>query len=182
MRANFFGPPGDTLWNLARLRKDCPRFHHHELDIRDRAGILALLKEIRPAAIVHAAAQPSHDLAAKRPFDDFDVNAVGTFNLLEAARQACPESPFIQMSTNKVYGDAPNRIPLQELATRWDYEHPADQWGIPESFSIDQSKHSIFGASKVAADIMVQEVRPLLWDEDLLPARRLPDRAQSQRG
>ncbi len=156
-RAVFFGPQGDTRWNQARLARELPGFHHHELDIRDRAGVLALVRELRPAVIVHTAAQPSHDRAAAIPFDDFDTNAGGTLNLLEAARQACPESPFIHMSTNKVYGDAPNRIALAELDTRWDYADAAYAHGIAETFTIDQSKHSLFGASKVAGDIMVQE-------------------------
>jgi len=156
-RAAFFGPAGDTRWNQRRLAAELPGFRHHELDIRDRAGVLALLKEIKPDAIVHTAAQPSHDRAAAIPFDDFDTNAVGTLNLLEAARQAAPEAPFAHMSTNKVYGDAPNRIALTELATRWDYADPAYVNGIPENFSIDQSMHSLFGASKVAADVMAQE-------------------------
>ncbi|MDR0353396.1 MAG: NAD-dependent epimerase/dehydratase family protein [Opitutaceae bacterium] len=156
-RAVFFGPQGDTRWNQARLARELPGFHHHELDIRDRAGVLALVRELRPSVIVHTAAQPSHDRAAAIPFDDFDTNAVGTLNLLEAARQACPESPFIHMSTNKVYGDAPNRIALAELDTRWDYADPAHAHGIAETFTIDQSKHSLFGASKLAADILVQE-------------------------
>ena len=156
-RAVFFGPQGDTRWNQQRLAAALRDFRHHELDIRDRAGVLALLKEIRPDVIVHTAAQPSHDRAAAIPFDDFDTNAVGTLNLLEAARQACAESPFVHLSTNKVYGDAPNRIALRELDTRWDYADPAYAQGIPETFTIDQSKHSLFGASKVAADIMVQE-------------------------
>jgi len=156
-RAVFFGPQGDTRWNQQRLEHSLPGFRHHELDIRDRAGVLALLREIRPDAVVHTAAQPSHDRAAAIPFDDFDTNAVGTLNLLEAARQFCPESPFVHLSTNKVYGDAPNRIKLKELATRWDYDDAAYAEGIAESFTIDQSKHSLFGASKVAADVMVQE-------------------------
>jgi len=156
-RAVFFGPQGDTRWNQERLSKDLPNFVHHELDIRDRAGVLALVRGLKPSAIVHTAAQPSHDRAASIPFDDFDTNAVGTLNLLEAARQACPESPFVHMSTNKVYGDAPNRIALAELETRWDYADPTYTHGIPETFTIDQSKHSLFGASKVAADVMVQE-------------------------
>lgn len=156
-RAVFFGPAGDTRWNQRRLERSLREFHHHELDVRDRAGVLALLREIRPGVIVHTAAQPSHDRAAAIPFDDFDTNAGGTLNLLEAARQACPESPFVHMSTNKVYGDAPNRIALRELPTRWDYADPAFEHGIPETFTIDQSKHSLFGASKVAADVMVQE-------------------------
>jgi len=156
-RRQFFGPDGDTSWNQKRLASTLNNYTHHTLDIRDRAGVLALIASLRPTCIVHAAAQPSHDLAARIPFDDFDTNAVGTLNLLEAARQSCPESPFVYMSTNKVYGDAPNHIALRELETRWDYADPQYEHGIPESFSIDQSKHSLFGASKVAADVMVQE-------------------------
>lgn len=156
-RAVFFGPQGDTRWNQARLAREIPGFVHHEIDIRDRSGVARLVHDIRPALIVHAAAQPSHDRAAAIPFDDFDTNAVGTLNLLEAARQWCPESPFVHMSTNKVYGDRPNSISLVELETRWDYADPAFAGGIPESFPIDQSLHSLFGASKVAADVMVQE-------------------------
>lgn len=156
-RAVFFGPAGDTRWNQRRLTDALPQFRHHELDVRDRQGIVDLVRNIRPAVVIHAAAQPSHDLAATIPFDDFDVNAVGTLNLLEAVRQTCIEAPFIHMSTNKVYGDRPNTIPLKELETRWDYNDPAFADGIPESFPIDQSKHSLFGASKVAADILVQE-------------------------
>ena len=156
-RAVFFGPQGDTRWNQERLQRDLTGFVHHELDIRDRNGVLSLIKELRPSVIVHTAAQPSHDRAAAIPFDDFDTNATGTLNLLEVARQVCPESPFVNMSTNKVYGDAPNRIPLRELETRWDYADSAYDNGIPETFTIDQSKHSLFGASKVAADVMVQE-------------------------
>jgi len=156
-RAVFFGPQGDTRWNQQRLTQELRGFVHHELDIRDRAGVLALVRDLKPSVIVHTAAQPSHDRAAAIPFDDFDTNAVGTLNLLEAARQACPESPFVHMSTNKVYGDAPNRIALRECETRWDYVDVTYQHGIPETFTIDQSKHSLFGASKVAADVMVQE-------------------------
>ncbi len=156
-RAVFFGPSGDTRWNQKRLSETISSFTHHELDIRDREGVLKLVAEIRPEVIVHTAAQPSHDRAAAIPFDDFDTNAVGTLNMLEAARRACPESPFIHMSTNKVYGDLPNTIQLKELKTRWDYDDPQYENGIPETFSIDQSKHSLFGASKVAGDVMVQE-------------------------
>ena len=156
-RAAFFGPQGDTRWNQSRLQKQIPDFQHHELDIRDRQGVIDLVASIRPDVIIHTAAQPSHDRAAAIPFDDFDTNAVGTLNLLEAARRACPEAPFVHMSTNKVYGDRPNTIALQELATRWDYADANYEHGIAESFSIDQSKHSLFGASKVAADVMVQE-------------------------
>lgn len=157
MRADFFGPAGDTRWNEARLTKDFSQFSHHEIDIRDRAGVDALVEHLRPNAIVHCAAQPSHDLAASRPFDDFDVNAGGTLNFLEAARKYTPESPFVYMSTNKVYGDAPNEIALHEFETRWDYADPEFSNGIPETFRIDRSKHSLFGASKVAGDVMVQE-------------------------
>ena len=157
-RALFFGPQGDTRWNQSRLAKQLDAaFTHHELDIRDRTGVLNRLQTIRPDAIVHTAAQPSHDRAASIPFDDFDTNAVGTLNLLEATRQACPESPFVHLSTNKVYGDRPNTIALKELETRWDYDDPEYKNGIAENFPIDQSKHSLFGASKVAADVMVQE-------------------------
>jgi CDP-paratose 2-epimerase len=157
MRADFFGPQGDTRWNQRTLLSECPRFTHHELDIRDREGLRQLVATIRPDALIHTAAQPSHDLAAQRPFDDFDVNAGGTLNVLEAVRKHCPDAPFVHMSTNKVYGDGPNRVRLRESATRWDYDDPAYANGISEAFPIDQSKHSIFGASKVAADVMVQE-------------------------
>ncbi|MEI8284575.1 MAG: NAD-dependent epimerase/dehydratase family protein [bacterium] len=156
-RATFFGPQGDTRWNQKRLADLIPSFIHHELDIRDRQGVLDLVASVKPDIIIHTAAQPSHDRAAAIPFDDFDTNAVGTLNLLEAARRACPESPFVHMSTNKVYGDRPNTIALSELETRWDYADPNYEHGIAETFSIDQSKHSLFGASKVAADVMVQE-------------------------
>ena len=156
-RAIFFGPQGDTRWNQQRLQETIKDFVHHELDIRDRAGVLTLLETVKPDAIVHTAAQPSHDRAAAIPFDDFDTNAVGTLNFLEGARQFCPESPFVHMSTNKVYGDRPNTLKLKELETRWEFDDPLYTHGIPETFSIDQSKHSLFGASKVAADVMVQE-------------------------
>jgi CDP-paratose 2-epimerase len=156
-RAVFFGPQDDTRWNQERLKRELGGFVHHEMDIRNRASVLSLIGDVKPSVIVHAAAQPSHDRAAAIPFDDFDTNAVGTLNLLEAARRACPESPFIYLSTNKVYGDAPNRIAMKELATRWDYADPAYSNGIPESFTVDQSTHSLFGASKLAADVMVQE-------------------------
>lgn len=156
-RAVFFGESGDTRWNQRRLEKNIDHFVHHELDIRDRQGVLELIKGVGPDAIVHTAAQPSHDRAADIPFEDFDTNAVGTFNLLEATRRFSTEVPFVHMSTNKVYGDAPNRIDLVEKETRYDYADPAYKNGIPETFTIDQSKHSLFGSSKVAADISVQE-------------------------
>ena len=157
MRRDFFGPDGDTTWNLERLRRSSSRFEHHDADIRDRAGLAGIVKHSHPDLIVHCAAQPSHDLAKDRPFDDFEVNAGGTLNLLEAARQHCPETPFVFLSTNKVYGDAPNEIPRVELETRYDYANPADTHGIDETCRVDASTHSLFGASKLAADIMVQE-------------------------
>src|SRR6185369_15342716 len=156
-RAIFFGPEGDTSWVLNRLDEEIKGYTHHRVDIRDRPTVLSLVADLKPAVIIHTAAQPSHDRAAAIPFDDFEINAVGTLNLLEAARRGCPESPFIHMSTNKVYGDRPNTIALRELETRWDYADPGYTCGIPEDFSIDQSQHSIFGASKVAGDVMVQE-------------------------
>jgi CDP-paratose 2-epimerase len=156
-RKEFFGLQGDTSWRLQELENSLLDFTHHEIDIRDRAKVLELIKCIRPHAIVHTAAQPSHDKAASIPFDDFDVNAVGTLNLLEATRQFCLDSPFVHMSTNKVYGDGPNDIKIKELDTRWEYDDSEYENGIAETFSIDQCKHSLFGASKVAADIMVQE-------------------------
>jgi CDP-paratose 2-epimerase len=156
-RAVFFGPDGDTSWVLDRLRHEIPEYRHAALDIRDRDGVLALVDEIRPSAIIHTAAQPSHDRAAAIPFLDFEVNALGTLHLLEAARRSCPESPFLHLSTNKVYGDRPNGIAMRETETRWDYADPLYEHGIPETFSIDQTKHSLMGASKLAGDVLVQE-------------------------
>ncbi len=156
-REVFFGPQGNTRWNQMKLQQELKNFQRHEIDIRDRDGILNLVKELKPDAIVHTAAQPSHDRAADIPFDDFETNAIGTLNLLEAVRRSCPESPFVHMSTNKVYGDAPNELNLLELETRYEYADEQYKNGIPETFRIDQSKHSLFGASKVAGDILVQE-------------------------
>lgn len=156
-RAKFFGEQGDTRWNQCRLLRELSTFEHHELDIRDREGVRQLVDRIRPDFLVHAAAQPSHDRAAAIPFDDFDINAGGTLNLLEAMRQACPDAPFVHLSTNKVYGDRPNRIALAESETRWTIADPKYAEGIPESLNVDQSKHSLFGASKLASDIYVQE-------------------------
>ena len=156
-RAVFFGPEGDTSWVRELLSREIAGYQHYSLDVRNRGEILALVADLRPDLIIHTAAQPSHDLAASLPFLDFEVNALGTLHLLEAARRSCPESPFIHMSTNKVYGDRPNTIRLKELDTRFDYDDPAFENGIPEHFPIDQSKHSLFGASKVASDVMVQE-------------------------
>ncbi|MXV51711.1 NAD-dependent epimerase/dehydratase family protein [Pedobacter sp. HMF7647] len=156
-RAIFFGESGDTRWNQGRLQSELKNFIHHEIDIRDRKHVIELIKTVQPDAIVHTAAQPSHDRAASIPFDDFDTNAVGTFNLLEATRQYRTDVPFVHMSTNKVYGDAPNEIEMVELETRYDYADVSYENGIPETFRIDQTKHSLFGASKVSADISVQE-------------------------
>jgi CDP-paratose 2-epimerase len=157
LRAEFFGPAGDTRWNLDRIMKTARSFTHYEIDIRDRERILDLFKEQRFDLIIHCAAQPSHDKAKEIPFTDFEVNAVGTLNLLEATRQCCPEAVFIFMSTNKVYGDAPNELPLKELPTRWDYAEVGDYNGIREDCRIDRTLHSLFGASKTAADVLAQE-------------------------
>ena len=157
MRREFFGPNGDTTWVLERLKNNCRAFHHCSLDIRNRQGVLQLFRENRFDLIIHCAAQPSHDKAREIPFIDFDVNAVGTLNLLEATRQTQPEAVFIFMSTNKVYGDAPNEMPLKEEATRWDYARSEDFNGVSESCRIDRTMHSLFGASKTAADVMAQE-------------------------
>jgi CDP-paratose 2-epimerase len=157
-RADLFGPEGDTTRTLEQLRRTTRRFHHVPLDVRDRAALRRLFEAEGPFdLIVHCAAQPSHDLAARRPLDDFDINAGGTLNVLEATRALSPEAVFVHMSTNKVYGDAPNELPLVELPTRWDYARPEDHQGVREDMRIDRSKHSVFGASKVAADVMVQE-------------------------
>lgn len=156
-RMVFFGANGDTRWNLQQLLGDGYNFKHFEVDIRDRNAILDFYKTQKPDVTIHCAAQPSHDLAAKIPFDDFDTNAVGTINLLEASRQFTFDSPFIYMSTNKVYGDAPNELDLVELPRRWDYADKAFYNGIDESMRIDRTKHSLFGASKAAADIITQE-------------------------
>ena len=157
MRRQFFGVQGDTTWNLERLRESTKRFTHHPIDLRDRAALEAFFKSHRFDVIIHCAAQPSHDKARDIPFDDFDVNAVGTLNMLENYRRYCPEARFCHMSTNKVYGDAPNELPLVELDTRWEYADPADYQGIREDMRIDRCLHSLFGASKTAADVLAQE-------------------------
>lgn len=157
MRREFFGPAGDTSWNLRRLTEITRRFTHVDRDIRDRPGIFDLFGQTRFALIIHCAAQPSHDRAASIPLVDFDVNAVGTVNLLEATRQHCPEAAFIYVSTNKVYGDAPNELALVEGPTRYDYARTEDYHGIDETCRLDRSLHSLFGASKAAADLLAQE-------------------------
>ncbi|MGH9417651.1 MAG: NAD-dependent epimerase/dehydratase family protein [Terriglobales bacterium] len=155
LRAWFFGPGGSTAAMVRQLQAACRGYEHHALDLRDRGGVDALVAEVRPDLIIHTAAQPSHDRAAAIPFEDFEVNAVGTLNLLQAARRHAPESPLCFTSTNKVYGDRPNALPLAELATRWDYADGRD--GIGEDLGVDQCLHSLFGASKLAADILCQE-------------------------
>ena len=155
MRAEFFGAEGTTRPVVEDLIATFPGYRHHGADIRDRQVVRDVLGRERPDFIVHAAAQPSHDKAAAIPYEDFDVNAGGTMNLLVAARDFCPEAPFCFTSTNKVYGDGPNALPLVELEKRFDYADGLD--GVGESMSIDQCLHSLFGASKVAADVMCQE-------------------------
>lgn len=161
MRRYFFGEDASTHWNVTRLKEKFKNYRHHEVDIRKQDAVKEVFaqynKDIK--LIVHTAAQPSHDWAAKEPFTDFSVNANGTLNLLEFARQHCPEVVFIFTSTNKVYGDNPNFLPLEEHETRWEVQknHSYFNNGIDENMSVDQTKHSLFGASKVAADILVQE-------------------------
>jgi CDP-paratose 2-epimerase len=157
MRRVFFGAPGDTTWNLRRLQAATTNFTHADIDIRDRAALDDLFRNHRFDLIVHCAAQPSHDKAREIPLLDFEVNAQGTVNLLEATRQHSPEAVFVFLSTNKVYGDAPNEVPLKELETRWDYARPEDYEGIDENCRIDRTLHSLFGASKAAADLVAQE-------------------------
>jgi CDP-paratose 2-epimerase len=154
-REVFFGADGDTAWNTRRLQDAVARFHAHHVDIRDRAAVGDVVRAVRPRLIVHAAAQPSHDKATAIPFDDFTTNAVGTLHLLEAARAHCADAPFVFMSTNKVYGDRPNTIPVIETPTRWEYAEA--RGGVAEDCPVDQCLHSLFGASKLAADVLVQE-------------------------
>ncbi len=161
MRRTFFGEEASTRWHVEELRERIPNYVHYDADIRDRAALARIFEEHGRdiETIVHAAAQPSHDKAAEIPFLDFEVNANGTLNMLESARRHCPDAVFIFTSTNKVYGETPNSLPLEELATRWEVaaDHPFHAQGIDESMSIDRTKHSLFGASKVAADVLVQE-------------------------
>lgn len=156
-REFFFGIAGSTNWNKDRLLKNYRNYQHYEIDIRNREQLMEAVAAIKPDAIVHAAAQPSHDLAASLPFDDFEVNALGTLNLLEAARRLCPDAPFVYLSTNKIYGDRPNYLKLTETDLRYDFIDPAYRNGIPETFGIDACTHSLFGVSKLSADLMVQE-------------------------
>jgi CDP-paratose 2-epimerase len=155
MRSRFFGEAGSVAATIERLSRYHRRYQHQDLDIRDRAAMRDLLKLERPNFIIHTAAQPSHDKARDIPYEDFDVNTVGTLNLLVAARDYCPTSPFCFTSTNKVYGDRPNEIPLVEQEKRYDYADGRD--GIDETMSVDACLHSLFGASKLAADVLAQE-------------------------
>jgi CDP-paratose 2-epimerase len=157
MRQKFFGPQGSTRWNLERLKASTRHFSHHEIDICDRERVFELFSRMRFDRVIHCAAQPSHDKAKDIPLLDFDVNAGGTINVLEATRQHSPDAVFCHMSTNKVYGDAPNELPLKELETRWEYANPEDYHGISETCRIDRTMHSLFGASKTAADVIAQE-------------------------
>src|SRR5437016_7263018 len=152
MRRVFFGPAGDTLWNLERLKGVTKRFTHAALDIRDRTAMEELFRTQRFDLIVHCAAQPSHDKAREIPLLDFEVNALGTVNLLEATRQHSPDAVFVFLSSNKVYGDAPNEIPLKELEKRYDYARAEDFEGIADTCRIDQTLHSLPGGSKAASD------------------------------
>ncbi|MFV2017960.1 NAD-dependent epimerase/dehydratase family protein [Micromonospora sp. LOL_023] len=161
MRREFFGPEASTAWNVALLQRDLgAAYAHQAVDIRDRDALAGLFRRYGRdiAVVIHTAAQPSHDWAVRDPFTDFDVNAGGTLNVLQNVREHCPEAPVIHCSTNKVYGDRPNSLPLIEQETRWEItpDHPY-AGGITEDMSIDACLHSVFGASKVAADIMVQE-------------------------
>jgi len=157
MRQEFFGESGSTRWNLERLLSQTRRFVSYPIDIRDREAVFDLFQKHRPDLVIHCAAQPSHDKAREIPLIDFEVNALGTLHILEATRRYAPEAVVCHMSTNKVYGDAPNEIPLEELPTRWEYARPQDHHGVSESCRIDQTMHSVFGASKTAADVMAQE-------------------------
>lgn len=161
MRKYFFGPEASTEWMRKHLEATIPTYQHHSIDIRDQEAILDLFRRCGRdiSLVIHTAAQPSHDWAAREPLTDFSVNATGTINLLEATRQFCPDAPFIFTSTNKVYGDSPNLLPLVETDSRWELNsaHKFAEHGITEEQPIDQSMHSVFGAAKVAADSMVQE-------------------------
>jgi CDP-paratose 2-epimerase len=154
MRRQFFGNEASTRAEVARL-ETLPQYHHYWLDVRDRESVRNLVRRLKPSFVIHTAGQPSHDKAAAIPYDDFDVNATGTLNMLVAARDYCPEAPFCFTSTNKVYGDRPNYIELCEKDTR--YEYADGREGVDESMSIDHCLHSLFGASKVAADVLCQE-------------------------
>src|SRR5213593_3564052 len=161
MRKYFFGAEASTAWNTERLKRDLKRFTHHDIDVRDQSTVFSLFEKYggNIALVVHTAAQPSHDWAAREPVTDFTVNANGTLVLLEATRKFSSGATFIFTSTNKVYGDTPNKLPLVEMPLRWELDprHHFAKNGIDETMTVDESKHSLFGASKVAADILVQE-------------------------
>lgn len=161
LRAHFFGPNSSTSPQMSVLKEQIPELVHHPVDIRDREKVDSVFSDYSSdiSVVIHTAGQPSHDWAASDPFTDFNVNAVGTLNLLEATRASCPDAAFLFTSTNKVYGDRPNELPLVEEETRWelDSSHPFFEYGIDESMPIDQTTHSLFGCSKTAADLLVQE-------------------------
>jgi CDP-paratose 2-epimerase len=157
LRAEFFGSQGDTSWKLNRLKDITKNFESYSIDIRDRHRVFELFETNPFDLIIQCAAQPSHEKACQIPLLDFEVNALGMVNLLEATRQFCPEAVFIHISTNKVYGDAPNEVPRVELEKRYDYANPEDYNGISEECRIDRCLHSLFGASKTAADVVAQE-------------------------
>ena len=156
-RADFFGPHGDTTWNRQRLEATSRDYTHHDIDIRHFDAVERLFADRGYDLVIHAAAQPSHDLAASRPLDDFETNANGTLHLLEACRRHSPDAAFVYVSTNKVYGDNPNRLDLVELDTRWDYADPAQAEGIDETMSVEGCLHSLFGVSKLSGDLACQE-------------------------
>ncbi len=186
MRQYFFGEGASTKWSRERLCRDIPTYRHESVDIRDAAAIDAIFQRYggEIAAVIHTAAQPSHDWAAREPVTDFTTNANGTLNLLEATRRHAERAVFIFTSTNKVYGDTPNALPLVELETRWDCRPtiPGPPTASPKSMSIDQTLHSLFGASKVAADVLVQEYGRYFGMKTAVLPRRLPDRAGPFRG
>ena len=177
-RAASFGPAAVLPSMVETLVSQYPSYRHLAIDIRDRAAIREAFAAERPEFIIHTAAQPSHDLAASIPYDDFDVNTVGTLNLLVAARDFCRDAPFCFTSANKVYGDRPNSLPLRQLDTRFDYADGRD--GIDEHLSIDHCLHSLFGASKVAADVLCQEFGRCSRCLSASP-RRVPDRGETHR-
>lgn len=156
-RKLFFGKNGSVNWKIKELKENLKNYTHHNIDIRDKKKLLYIFKKFKPDAIAHCAAQPSHDLATKIIFDDFEVNTLGTLNLLDCIHKIVPKSPLVFLSTNKVYGDNPNKLPIKELSKRWEFKNDLFKRGINESLSIDHCTHSFFGASKLSADIYVQE-------------------------
>jgi CDP-paratose 2-epimerase len=155
-RALYFGPKASITDVLSSFNK-LNQYYHNNIDIKNKNELKKIISRVKPDAIIHCAGQPSHDKSAEMPFEDFEINALGTMNILDCAKELCPESPFVYTSTNKVYGDNPNRISLIELESRFDFKDSKYKDGIDETMSIDQCRHSPFGASKTSADLMVQE-------------------------